>query len=868
MDEYLHTGDAEILKKLTIKDFKNFFKERKMTYTYSSREKYIQQIKKLEDYYKFPWRKDQYDVITKFFSSKEPYFVVNGIFGCGKTTMLLGIVLYAIIEKYYDAEELMFISFNVCIRDELKSKLRKYGLKSLVKVRTFDSLIYEMCKNHSYKYMDIPNYDGKRIFIYDKCREEEVVMMNYEPKLILIDEVQDFKRKDLDVLKKFYPNSRIIFAGDIFQSIQREPRESLLWYLLQQDNDKIFKFYMKETPRVPQKILQIMKKTLTEYYPEMEEKIVEWTSSNTHSDQSIFFDRIYNYSQIFKKIRESIDKYGPENLMLLTFSSAITVKGAMGDVARLRRHLLGEGVDVNKNHKRIEEGKVFLSTANSSKGLERDYVVIFLTFPLEKAFANFSEDIVMNLLTVAITRARKKVIFYVPAYPDKFSNVLHYYDMCPKPNKEKVREGKLLKEFTFKDYTDIEVCVTEMIKQNIVTYDTRIDVKESIKMYQSDKIFDSSVGAKRPIRDCEEERAFVGILIENLITSTWCNKWPEIVGIQNLKNHPMYTHCYKRIESGYMRYCKFTKTGSMENLETHFKGIYLYTQVHVAVYNKIFINFGDEILEGMKNYWRALKPKIIHIRPEAKKLFIQANMRMPWVTGVADAIFTNEKDELNLWELKASVSPEWKDDALTQVFLYSLMSGKAWSRLTLLNPFRNEKCIYYFNSKKIMTLRNKVYKDVLTWNFNCYLAKNYNKRCKKVFPIDNKVFLCKREDDKGLVQVTLIEFLSPTKMLVKNHIHFKREYGEGKKLNRLEKISKESEIETSDSYLEKYKTYEVLDCDKELKEFIEIPETSEKLQEKLEYVKNSELKYCLDFNDTLVRVFSLMILLSKDYRLI
>jgi superfamily I DNA/RNA helicase len=113
--------------------------------------------------------------------------------------------------------------------------------------------------------------------------------------------------------------------------------------------------------------------------------------------------------------------------MILTFSSAITVKGALGDVARLRRFLSQKEYDVNKNHKSMDVEKLFLSTANSSKGLERDNVLAILTFPLERAFVNFSDDLVVNLLTVALTRARKKVVIYVPAYQDKFSRVLSLY---------------------------------------------------------------------------------------------------------------------------------------------------------------------------------------------------------------------------------------------------------------------------------------------------------------------------------------------------------------------------------------------------------------------------------------------------------
>ena len=66
---------------------------------------------------------------------------------------------------------------------------------------------------------------------------------------------------------------------------------------------------------------------------------------------------------------------------------------------------------------------------------------------------------------------------------------------------------------------------------------------------------------------------------------------------------------------------------------------------------------------------------------------------------------------------------DWKDNALTQAFLYALMTGKTWSRITLINPFRNEKVNYYFKSKLIMSLRNLVYQDIINWNYNCCWLK-------------------------------------------------------------------------------------------------------------------------------------------------
>jgi hypothetical protein len=39
----------------------------------------------------------------------------------------------------------------------------------------------------------------------------------------------------MEVFKRFYPNSKFVLAGDIFQSIQKEPRESVLWHYMNKE---------------------------------------------------------------------------------------------------------------------------------------------------------------------------------------------------------------------------------------------------------------------------------------------------------------------------------------------------------------------------------------------------------------------------------------------------------------------------------------------------------------------------------------------------------------------------------------------------------------------------------------------------------
>ena len=126
--------------------------------------------------------------------------------------------------------------------------------------------------------------------------------------------------------------------------------------------------------------------------------------------------------------------------MILTFSSAITVRGSLGDVSRVRRFFVENEIPVNANHKLMKDEAVFISTVNSSKGLERKHVFCLLTFPLELAFANFSSDILMNLLTVGLSRCKESIHFCIPSYMDRFSPILKNFKNCPKPTVRKVQQ--------------------------------------------------------------------------------------------------------------------------------------------------------------------------------------------------------------------------------------------------------------------------------------------------------------------------------------------------------------------------------------------------------------------------------------------
>lgn len=804
--------------KSTNKTLQTFLKNLGVPYSYKTKEKLLERIKIYSNVVHFPWREDQSTVIYSFIEQKHKYYVVNGIFGCGKTTMLMGIHVISILKSIYKPHHAMFVSFNVSIRNELKQKLKMYGMSSSTDVRTFDSIIYEICKLYNYPYLDLPNYDGKRKFVYGICKkilhkEVDKLKLSTQPKFIFIDECQDLEVQTLILFKTFFEECQVIFTGDVFQSIQKEPKESLLWHLFNTENTSehisVSKHCMKETPRVPQNILKNVKISLQNYYPEFSSEIETWTSSSSVIDTKIEWKQFNTYVNVFKDIDKFLDTYPHDKCMILTFSSAITVKGAMGDLARLRRYLVGKGIEVNKNHKKMDYEKLFLSTTNSSKGLERDYVLLVSTFPLEKAFINFSNDLVMNLITVGITRAKQKVTFLVPSFKDKYSTSLSNFVNCPPPTKNKIRDDKCLRDFTFTDYYEMEHCVTEIIKQGIIRYDTRIELQKNVKKFQTDKIFNTNIPV--PKIDTEEERAFVGVLIENLITSSWSNTWPKIEDVEKFRNHPMYFHCFKKIEKFYHLYSNYTR----KHTNITFEGIYIYSQIHLGMFNKIFIDLRPDNKQRLSDYWNALRPKVSTIKPNGD-IKIQGNMKMPFMTGICDVLINNKENGLTIWELKASIDQDWKETALFQAMLYAMMSGKNSCKLVILNPFRNERCSYFFNMKDIMLIRERAIVDVTCWNINCFLAKNI--KCKgNALKVTDNYFLFMKENEAHtkFTQMTLIYFKSPTKIetIFNLYIH---DNGSNEvkrsKLSRTDKLQLDSKVSEEDALKTVYEFLHSTEC--------------------------------------------------------
>jgi len=771
MQAPLFLCDAE---KKTVKEICGILKEQGLQHSFPNKAVLHAFLSLLKWPYTMPWRIEQRECLETFVSDGWDELVVQAIFGGGKTTMMLAMVQHLLLHSH---EQVQICAFNVCIKNEIKKKLGH--LKHPKRVQTFDSIIYELCAELGYENLRVLDFEGKRKFVQQHLADVKGLE---EITYLFVDEAQDLEMLAYHVFKKRYPNARCVFVGDVFQSIQKEPRESMLWNLLRKpENPRCVRYSMTDTPRVPLPVLEEIQHALTTFYPEFSPTIQKWTSSNPDTDaKPITWTAFDSYKTVYDEMLAFIEDKGPENVMILAFSSAITVRGALGDVSRIRQFLLQHGIPVNSNHKRLKDDCVFLSTANSSKGLERDHVFGFLSFPLELAFANFSDDLVVNLTTVALSRCKKSVSMHVPKFQDRFSKVLTLYDACPRPLLSTKKKGgpKTDQDVVLEDrredkraMLEKDHSITEALRLSILSFSTKTHLKSYVKKYKTVPLPQQHMH-KIPVS--EEDSTFCGVVFETLTLMEWKGSWPRNSATDGtFAHHDIFQAFQSRIHAVRVEFLRFSKRHSSYatmNVAQKVEGACLYAKLHLACFQKIFWRHSSDVVGRIERHWATIQTTIRSLRPpdlDISSLKVQHNLAMPFLNGIADAVVlppTGSPNLVEIIEIKASKSPEWQENALLQSILYGLCLGKSLFRVHLVNVFCKESCSYAINlGKELMPTRDRVVADVQQWNLNCFLSKNatYHDALKtKTMNVQNTFFLDGRHKNN---KYFLAEMVSPTK---------------------------------------------------------------------------------------------------------
>ncbi len=713
--------------------------------------------------YDFPWRPEQGKILTDFQKNDWSNFVIQAVFGGGKTTMLIAMIFDLILQGKCKIDEVIICAFNVAIKNEIKKKVKPLGK---VVPRTFDSIVYEICKDMSYAELKHPNFLEKRKFLYQnilRIPEDERI------KYIFIDEAQDLEKNVNTILSKRFPNAKKIIVGDIFQSIQKEPRESLLWNLV--SNPETLNVYkMTVTPRVPQQILGEIQNALHSYYPEFQETISQWKSSSDKEAKGVEWSMFKGYKEIFENIENFIETYGYKDTMILVFSSAITVRGKLGDVSRVRRFLIEKKIPVNNSHKLMKDDCVFVSTVNSSKGLERKNVFCVLTFPLELAFASFSSDMLMNLVTVGLSRCKETIQFCLPSYIDRYSPILKHYNQSPQPSlsgKCDANEKKsfLTEEDSKKKTTMLskEHSITEVLRLQILSFSTKQFLIESTKKYKETNNSPSSLCLRT-----EEDATLTGLIFETLLLCSWHKHWSFDIKSVNDIGHEIFENYFFQIKKIFLEYSAFVRTHPFQNCSDSQKvqGAILYSKLHLAYRNKIFCNVTKTLEQQILSYWIKMKHNIYFENIDASHLKSQHSVSGQFLNGIIDAVVLNENDFVDIYEIKASKGRDWNENALLQAIMYGLCLYKTKFRIHLVNVLHSKWQHYYVDIKDYQEAMSKIIRDIQLYNLNCFLSKNrtFHNQEKKCLNISNLFFLDGRCYNDKIESIYLYEFTSPTKI--------------------------------------------------------------------------------------------------------
>jgi hypothetical protein len=190
--------------------------------------------------------------------------------------------------------------------------------------------------------------------------------------------------------------------------------------------------------------------------------------------------------------------------------------------------------------------------------------------------------------------------------------------------------------------------------------------------------------------------------------------------------------------------------------------LYEYTEYHILLSQKISVWVSAERRQDMKNVWDRLRHDILGLKPHHPIKKAQVNLSRTLMTGVADMICQNAADEngdqpIVLYEIKTCSNADWKDEAFTQAALYMSMTKNKRGVIRLLNPFRRELHEYNISllskEKQVMTQTDR---ELLLWNFNCFLAKFQDNVLMPALPHNIQQYVCGQDG-------VYLEFLASTK---------------------------------------------------------------------------------------------------------
>jgi len=353
---------------------------------------------------KLPPPSDEQENIIRLIADNN--VLVDSVAGCGKTTTVVHTSLR------YPESKILLLMYNKRLKEETKKRINELGLKN-VEVQNFHSFYMRHYEGDSFT----------DVGLAQTINRDMAPKVSFTFNLIVIDEAQDLKlifyRSFCKIHKdNLYPNPRIMILGDKFQNIYKflGSDERFLIYA-----PKIFGNLgpEKQGPEgANNKGPQFREAKLSISY-----RLTRQTA-NFINKCTLGYDRIVAikdgplvkyvvcnlYSVPLKIVRQMIEKYGYENIFIVSNS----VKSAKSPLRHIANKLSADGIPIfvpQSDDADIDEkviaGKLVFTTYNQTKGLERECVFVF---NIDEWNPNGADTTTPNAVYVAMTRAKTQLI--------------------------------------------------------------------------------------------------------------------------------------------------------------------------------------------------------------------------------------------------------------------------------------------------------------------------------------------------------------------------------------------------------------------------------------------------------------------------
>ncbi|ASP28347.1 hypothetical protein SCORR_v1c05750 [Spiroplasma corruscae] len=474
--------------------------------------------------------------------------IVEAVAGSGKTTTALEMA------KRYPDKEFLLVTYNAGLKEDTRKKVKNNNLYNIT-VENYHSL--------TINYYGIKN--GKDDSAILKVLDEKITLQNFKiPDVIILDEVQDmtihYYKLIVKLVKDFNnKNISLCVLGDRKQTLYQF-NGSDFRYLEKADqifliNDKPWlRLKLSLSFRVPNKVCDFINKVFYKY------DFIYSTKTTDVEIDYIIYDP-YNLNNVSKSIINEIEKYGIENTFLLSNTTKTSnTSNPLNNILNLINQNYAIYVKENliRKDKSLKKNKIEITTMNSTKGREKDLVIIygFDDFYFKGYAKNENNLLPCDKFYVAITRAKQKVILLqsewsaplcfldikkITSTTNVIGNKSHLYKAC-----------ELVKEFKSNDrwfdVTDLTEYIDASVFYNFIKL-LNIEIFEFTNNNQVDfsqTPFNKTVEYKEKIIK-EDVSAFNGSLITyiqlynkgnfNDEILSWINKIIEMRKAQDINFH-------------------------------------------------------------------------------------------------------------------------------------------------------------------------------------------------------------------------------------------------------------------------------------------------------------------------------------------